>query len=59
MRMHVQAQQSFILAALRDLGLPMIDSLFLARTAAEDLARAALLQPFRDSFQKVSRLATL
>lgn len=49
MCMHVQVQQSILLAALRELGLPLIDSLFLARTAAEDLARDALLQPFRDS----------
>ena len=46
--MHVQVQHSLILAALRELGLPMADFLLLARTAAEELARDALLQPFRD-----------
>ena len=46
---HVQAQQSLKLAAYMELRLPVTDYVFIARSAAQELARNALFQPFRDT----------
>ena len=46
---YVQAQQSLVMASYVELGMPMFDSLFVARAAAHDLARQALFQPFQNS----------
>ena len=47
--MHMQAQQSLVIASYMELGIPVFDSFFIARAAAHDLASEALFQPFRDS----------